>query len=29
MGKINAAEKITNEKFLNLYKLYAENKYNK
>ncbi len=29
MGKINAAEKITNEKFLNLYKLYAENKHNK
>lgn len=29
MSKINAAEKITNEKFLNLYKLYAENKYNK
>lgn len=29
MGKINAAEKITNEKFLNLYKLYAENKDNK
>lgn len=26
MGKINTAEKITNEKFLNLYKLYAENK---
>lgn len=26
MGKINAAEKITNEKFLNLYKLHAENK---
>lgn len=29
MGKINAAEKITNEKFLNLYKLYVENKNNK
>lgn len=26
MGKINAAKKITNEKFLNLYKLHAENK---
>lgn len=26
MGKINAAEKITNEKFLNLYKVHAENK---
>lgn len=26
MGKINTAEKITNEKFLNLYKLHAENK---
>lgn len=25
MGKINTAEKITNEKFLNLYKLHAEN----
>lgn len=29
MSKINVAEKITNEKFLNLYKLYAENKHNK
>lgn len=26
MGKINAAEKMTDEKFLNLYKLHAENK---
>lgn len=25
MGKINAAEKMTDEKFLNLYKLHAEN----
>ena len=25
MGEINTAEKITNEKFLNLYKLHAEN----
>lgn len=25
MGKISAAEKMTDEKFLNLYKLHAEN----
>lgn len=26
MGKISAVEKMTDEKFLNLYKLHAENK---